>query len=99
MYEELDSVLSENVSEDSWYNDGFMYAQDLLRDFTAEDWKKLFQHIDSKDNKWKIKLAYSIDDDLGMNELKTLLHLLANDDVIETSIDSLRLFNSDECKI
>ncbi|AZV67614.1 hypothetical protein [Bacillus] len=99
MYEELNEILSENSSEDSWYDDGFMYAQELLNDFTDKDWGKLFQSINDKNDKWKIRLAYCIDDDLGINGLELLLNMLdESDEVVETTIDSLRSFNSEEHK-
>ncbi|PFD46463.1 hypothetical protein [Bacillus cereus] len=99
MYEELNEILSENSSEDSWYDDGFMYAQELLNDFTDKDWGKLFQSIYDKNDKWKIRLAYCIDDDLGINGLELLLNMLdESDEVVETTIDSLRSFNSEEHK-
>ncbi|HDR8178647.1 hypothetical protein [Bacillus cereus] len=99
MYEELNEILSENSSEDSWYDDGFMYAQELLNDFTDKDWGKLFQSINEKNDKWKIRLAYCIDDDLGINGLELLLNMLdESDEVVETTIDSLRSFNSEEHK-
>ena len=99
MYEELNEILSENNSEDSWYDDGFMYAQELLNDFTDKDWGKLFQSINDKNDKWKIRLAYCIDDDLGINGLELLLNMLEeSDEVVETTIDSLRSFNSEEHK-
>ncbi|MED3317537.1 MULTISPECIES: hypothetical protein [Bacillus] len=99
MYEELNEILSENSSEDSWYDDGFMYAQELLNDFTDKDWGKLFQSINDKNDKWKIRLAYCIDDDLGINGLEFLLNMLdESDEVVETTIDSLRSFNSEEHK-
>ncbi|PGD64523.1 hypothetical protein COM36_31065, partial [Bacillus toyonensis] len=84
---------------DSWYDDGFMYAQELLNDFTDKDWGKLFQTINDKNDKWKIRLAYCIDDDLGINGLELLLNMLdESDEVVETTIDSLRSFNSEEHK-
>lgn len=99
MYEELNEILSENSSEDSWYDDGFTYAQELLNDFTDKDWRKLFQSINDKKDKWKIRLAYCIDDDLGINGLELLLNMLdESDEVVETTIDSLRSFNSEEHK-
>lgn len=99
MYEELNEILSENSSEDSWYDDGFMHAQELLNDFTEKDWGKLFQSINDKNDKWKIRLAYCIDDDLGIHGLELLLNMLdESDEVVETTIDSLRSFNSEEHK-
>ncbi|MBA4538847.1 hypothetical protein H1Z61_17475 [Bacillus aquiflavi] len=99
MYEELDAVLSENSSDDSFYDDGVTYAEELLNDFTDPDWEKIFQNIHSKDDKWKVRLAYCIDDDLGINGLKLLLSMLGEtDEVVEYVIDSLRSFNTEEYK-
>jgi len=99
MYQELDEILSENSSEDSWYDDGFTYCQELLADFTDEDWKAVSQNYSAKGDKWKIRLAYCIDDDLGSKGLELLLNMLdENDEVVETVIDSLRSFNLPEYK-
>lgn len=99
MYEELDTVLSENSSDDSFYDDGVTYAEELLNDFTDTDWEKIFQNIHSKDDKWKVRLAYCIDDDLGINGLKLLLSMLGEtDEVVEYVIDSLRSFNTEQYK-
>ncbi|KFN01806.1 hypothetical protein D0U04_12215 [Bacillus clarus] len=99
MYEKVDAVLSKNSSDNYFYDDEFMYVQELLNDFTDNDWEKLFQNIKDKDGKYKIRLAYCIDDDLGMNGLRLLLDLLnENDEVVEYVIDSLRSFNNEEYK-
>lgn len=97
MYKELDEFLSEQCTEDSWYDDGFIYAQQLLNDFTDKDWEEIFQEIIYKEDKWKIKLAYCIDDDLGINGLNLLLSLIVEKkEVVEYVIDSLRSFNTNK---
>lgn len=99
MFEELDKLISEKSSDDSFYDDGVIYAEELLEDFTENDWIKLFQTIKNKDDKWKIRLAYCIEEDSGMNGLKLLFSLLdENDEVVEYVIDSLRSFNTAEYK-
>lgn len=99
MFEKVVGVLSENSSDDYFYDDEFIYVQELLRDFSDNDWEKLFQSVKSKGDKYKIRLVYCIDDDFGMNGLKLLFSLLdENDEVVEYVIDSLRSFKTPEYK-
>lgn len=99
MFEKVVGVLSENSSDDYFYDDEFIYVQELLRDFSDDDWEKLFQSVKSKGDKYKIRLVYCIDDDFGMNGLKLLFSLLdENDEVVEYVIDSLRSFKTPEYK-
>ena len=99
MFEKVVGVLSENSSDDYFYDDEFIYVQELLRDFSDNDWEKLFQSVKSKGDKYKIRLVQCIDDDFGMNGLKLLFSLLdENDEVVEYVIDSLRSFKTPEYK-
>ncbi|MGO2963959.1 MAG: hypothetical protein ACTIDE_15230 [Carnobacterium maltaromaticum] len=99
MFEKVVGVLSENSSDDYFYDDEFIYVQELLRDFSDNDWEKLFQSVKSKGDKYKIRLVYCIDADFGMNGLKLLFSLLdENDEVVEYVIDSLRSFKTPEYK-
>lgn len=99
MFEKVVGVLSENSSDDYFYDDGVIYVQELLRDFSDNDWEKLFQSVKSKGDKYKIRLVYCIDDDFGMNGLNLLFSLLdENDEVVEYVIDSLRSFKTPEYK-
>ncbi|WP_321386939.1 hypothetical protein [uncultured Enterococcus sp.] len=103
MFEKLDSYLldfiNENSSEDFWYDYAYKQAQELLNNFTQSDWEKMYQSIDAKSDLWKIRVAYSIDENTGMNGFKFLLSLMNDDDdIVEYAIDSLRSFNSEEYK-
>ncbi|MGY3777322.1 hypothetical protein [Isobaculum melis] len=99
MFDKLDQMLSEDSSEDSWYDDGCIYAEELLENFTDSDWKKIMNTIKMKDDKYKIRLAYSVEEDTGMNGFNLLLELLdENDEVAEYAIDSLRSFNKEPYK-
>lgn len=99
MFDELDKILSEDSSEDSWYDDGCLYAEELLEEFTDDDWKKLMQTIKTKNNKYKIRLAYSIEEDTGMNGFNLLLELINEcDEVVEYALDSLRSFDKEPYK-
>lgn len=99
MFDELNKILLEDSSEDSWYDDGCIYAEELLGNFTDDDWKKLMTTLKNKNNKYKIRLAYSVEEDTGMNGFNLLLELLDEDDeVAEYAIDSLRSFDKEPYK-
>ncbi|EAH0492439.1 hypothetical protein D3Y79_05690 [Listeria monocytogenes] len=100
MFEKLDIYLldfiNENSSEDFWYDYTYLQAQELLNNFTQSDWVELYQNIVTKGDLWKIRVAYCIDEDMGMNGFEFLLSLM--NDVAECAIDSLRSFDSEEYK-
>lgn len=99
MYEKVDAVLSGNSSDNYFYDDEFIYAQKLISEFTENDWDKLLQNLKDRDDKYKIRLVYCIDEDTGMNGFNLLLDLLnVNDEIAEYVIDSLRSFNNEEYK-
>ncbi|MBC2179133.1 hypothetical protein HCJ82_03135 [Listeria booriae] len=99
MYKKVDEVLSENSSDNYFFDDEFMYVRELLNDFTEEDWKYLIRYLRSKEDKYKIRLAYCIDEDTGMYGFNILLELLnENDEVAEYALDSLRSFNQEPYK-
>ncbi|MDC2867896.1 MULTISPECIES: hypothetical protein [unclassified Bacillus (in: firmicutes)] len=99
MYKKVDAVLSENSSDNYFYDDEFMYVQELISEFTDIDWEQLVQGLKDRDDKYKIRLVYCIDEDTGMNGFNLLLDLLnENDEVAEYVIDSLRSFNNEEYK-
>ncbi|MED0905236.1 hypothetical protein [Bacillus nitratireducens] len=99
MYEKVDAVLSENSSDNYFYDDEFMYVQKLIIEFNENDWDKLLQNLKERDDKYKIRLVYCIDEDTGMNGFNLLLDLLnANDELAEYIMDSFRSFNNEEYK-
>ncbi|MBC2058099.1 hypothetical protein HCJ57_16410 [Listeria booriae] len=99
MYKKVDEVLSENSSDNYFFDDEFMYVRELLNDFTEDDWKYLIRYLRSKEDKYKIRLAYCIDEDTGMEGFNILLELLnENDEVAEYALDSLRSFDQEPYK-
>lgn len=97
MYTELDNLLKQNVTDDAWYDDGFLIAQDILNDFTNDDWHKLSEEVLSKDIEWQKKIAYCIDNQLMEEELNVICKLLQVDDeeLLEMCLDSLRSFDNE----
>lgn len=96
MYEKVDEVLSENSSDNYFFDDEFLYLRELLSGFTENDWKDLTHNLNNKEDKYKIRLAYCIDEETGMNGFNVLLELLhENDEVVEYVLDSLRSFDGE----
>lgn len=96
MYEKLDEVLSKNSSVNYFFDDEFLYVRELLSEFTGNDWKDLTHNLNNKEDNYKIRLAYSIDEETGMNGFTLLLELLnENDEVVEYALDSLRSFDGE----
>jgi hypothetical protein len=99
MLDKLDKILSENSLDDYFYDDEFMYVQEVISEFTEENWGNLVGILKSKDDKYKIRLAYCIDEDTGMNGFNLLLQLLyESDEVAEYALDSLRSFDKEPYK-
>ena len=93
MYEELDRYLSGEFTTDSWYDDGFSIAIEMLEEFKDNDWDELLNAILSKSIDWQVRYAYCVDSDINDNAVvKSLLLLCTIDDeeLFTTCIDSLR---------
>lgn len=97
MYSELDHLLKQDVTADSWYDDGFLMALDILEKFSDEDWKKLCEEVLTKDLEWQKKLVYCLDDQLKEEELIVISKLLCVNDreLFEMCLDSLRSFDNE----
>lgn len=97
MYRELDNLLSEESTVDSWYDDGFLIAQSIMNDFSKDDWEKLSNDILNKDLEWKKKLVYCLDNQIIQEELEIIGKLLhtKDDELLEMCIDTLRSFDNE----
>ena len=100
MFKSLDDLLSQEVTEESWYDDGFLIAKDIMNDFTANDWEELADNIDDKDIEWKKKLIYSVDNQLIWEELLIIGKAINTDDeeLFEMCIDSLRSYDKEDIR-
>ena len=97
MYKELDDLLSEESTIDSWYDDGFLIAQMIMNDFTMDDWKKLSNNVLNKGLEWQKKLVYCLDNQIIWEELEILdkLFCTKDDELLEMCIDALRSFDNE----
>ncbi|WP_243521885.1 hypothetical protein [Bacillus pseudomycoides] len=100
MYKEFEDYLFGYFTVDYWYDEGFLIAQEMLLEFSSHDWKELLNTAVTKPLEWQRKLAYCLDNECSMNELKALLIMLDTDDkeLFEICVDTLRSFTSSESK-
>lgn len=100
MYKEFEEYLFGYFTVDYWYDEGFLIAQEMLLEFSSCDWKKLLNTAVTKPLEWQRKLAYCLDNECSLNELKVLLTMLDTDDkeLFEICVDTLRSFTSSESK-
>lgn len=101
MFNALDELLSQKVTDDSWYDDGFSLAQDILTSFSPADWHTLSETILSKDIRYQKKLVYCLDGEYPESELSIIEKCLSVKDkeLSEMCIDSLRCFDTNILKI
>ena len=97
MYSELDELLLEETTVDSWYDDGFSIAQDILNQFSSYDWQELSNEVLNKDLDWQKKLVYCLDNQRIEEELNIICKLIFIDDeeLFEMCIDALRAFDNE----
>lgn len=97
MYNELDELLLEETTVDSWYDDGFSIAQDILNQFSNDDWQELSNEVLKKDLDWQKKLVYCLDNQMIEEELNIICKLILIDDeeLFEMCIDALRAFDNE----
>lgn len=97
MYNELNELLLEETTVDSWYDDGFSIAQDILNQFSSHDWQELSNEVLNKDLDWQKKLVYCLDNQGTEEELNIICKLILIDDeeLFEMCIDALRTFDNE----
>ncbi|WP_252238069.1 hypothetical protein [Clostridium sp. VAP51] len=97
MYKELDKLLLEETTVDSWYDDGFSIVQDILKQFSSDDWNKLYNEVLNKDLDWQKKLVYCLDNQVIEEEFNIIykLILIDNEELFEMCIDALRAFDNE----
>jgi hypothetical protein len=100
MYKKLDSLLSTDTTVDAWYDDGCIYAGEILEEFREKDWEELLINVLTKSIHWQRKLAYCLDNHYNKYELEILVSFLNSEDeeLFVISIDTLRSFEYPENK-
>lgn len=96
MYDELDIYINEfskeESSDDYWYDVGAIYANQLINNFNADDWLKLMEHIDEKNDMWKKRLVYCLGDRERSADIDVVLKIIdtEDDELFVMCIDALK---------
>lgn len=86
MYEDFNYNLEEfeddsTASQSAWSDYGCEATEEILIDFTEEDWNQLWNELPEKSNIWKKRLSDCLTDTNNPNCLKTLLTLSTTEDM------------------
>ena len=102
MFDEFDKYILEFAVEDFvvdyWYDEGVDIAENMLQEFSDNDWKSLLEIMPMRTVEWQKLLAYCMHDGNDLNQLAVLLKLVETEDsgLFEIVVDSLRGFASKE---
>lgn len=96
----INDVSKENASEDYWYDVGVVEAQNMLEEFSQEDWCLLRKLIKDKTIEWQKKVIYSFDGENAEQEIRTIFDVINTKDreLFEMCIDSLRCLVNEKTK-
>lgn len=92
MFEEFESGIIHNDSDDYWYDDGLFYYQKMLDSFSEEDWKALCAKIGDYPEKAQMRCAECLSDIKNRNSMLIILKIseTKNRELFVTCVDSLR---------
>lgn len=96
----INDISKENASEDYWYDVGVVEAQNMLEEFSQEDWCLLRKLIKDKTIEWQKKVIYSFDGENAEQEIRTIFDVISTKDreLFEMCIDSLRCLVNEKTK-
>lgn len=91
-YTELDTCLNGNYGADNWADNVSEYAQELLQNFSSDDWENLENNLAHKSTQWKDYLAQILPWGDLEKSIPILTELLWEKDnnIVVSAADSLR---------
>lgn len=92
MLDEINEYLSEDMSEDYWYDDALFICEDILKGFSEAEWKELLKIISNQNIRWKIRLAECMGNIGSSYEIQCILKMIDtdNEDLFVACVDTLR---------
>lgn len=91
-YSELDVCLGGNYGADNWADNVSEYAQEIISEFSADDWNELENSFSNRSAQWKNYLAQILPWGNQERAVPILISLLSgnNEETIVSAADSLR---------
>ncbi|MFE1748581.1 hypothetical protein [Coleofasciculus sp. H7-2] len=92
IFQELDAYLSQNFSDDYWADDASLYACELVKQLTTEDWDALHASWQNRSKEWQVRCAEILDWGEVSQAVPLLLEMIReeDDELTLTAADSLR---------
>jgi tetratricopeptide (TPR) repeat protein len=91
-FQELDAYLIQDFSDDYWADDASLYACELLKQLTTEDWNTLKSSWENRSKQWQVRCAEILDWGDKPQAVPLLLEMIreGDDELTLTAADSLR---------
>ncbi len=91
-FQELDAYLSQDFSDDYWADDASLYACDLVKQLTTDDWNALKSSWRNHSKQWQVRCAEILDWGDARQAVPLLLEMIreGDDELTLTAADSLR---------
>lgn len=90
--QELDAYLTQNFSDDYWADEASLYACELVKQLTTEDWDALKSSWQNRSKQWQVRCAEILDWGQTRQAVPLLLEMIqtGDDELTVTAADSLR---------
>jgi hypothetical protein len=91
IFQELDAYLSQDFSDDYWADDASLYACELVKQLTTEDWNALKSSWRNRSKQWQERCAEILDWGDARQAVPLLLEMIQveDDELTLTAADSL----------
>lgn len=91
IFQELDTYLSQDFSDDYWSDDASLYACELVKQLTTEDWNALHASWRNRSKQWQERCAEILDWGDARQAVPLLLEMIQveDDELTLTAADSL----------
>lgn len=92
MLSELNDYLKSDMLDDYWYDSALLICEDIIDEFSEDEWKELLNIIPKVDIRWNIRLVECISDIDNQYSLECILKLLSieDDEIFVACVDALR---------
>lgn len=91
-FQELDAYLSKDFSEDYWADDASLYARELVKQLSSQDWNALKSCWKNRSKQWQVRFAEILDWGETRRAVSLLQQMIQvrDDELTLTAADSLR---------
>lgn len=92
MLSELNDYLKSEMLDDYWYDSALLLCEDIINEFSEDEWKELFNIIPKEDIRWNIRLIECVSDINNQHSIECIFKLLSieDDEIFIACVDALR---------